>query len=123
MRQKNKRIWKVKPTGSTEGWSPEAKKMLAKVQNAKHFKNKKQQNKNIKILKKVNPEMAFEIDQHFKKDAMAEFDNLLGEINKEDLLNEINKERSFAKFYDLNPEKENRVLSIDKQINRLKGTK
>jgi hypothetical protein len=67
--------------------------------------------------------MAFEIDKHFKKDAMAEFDNLLREVNKEDLLNEINKERSFAKFYELNLEKENRVLSIDEQINRLKGIK
>jgi hypothetical protein len=78
--KKTKRAWKVRPTGSTEGWSPEAKKMLKQIQNAQHFKNKKQLNKKIKSLKSINPEMAFEIDQHFKKSAMAEFDNLLREI-------------------------------------------
>jgi hypothetical protein len=88
--KKNKKVWKVKPTGSTESWSPEAKTMLKQIQNAKHYKNNRKLKRKIKDLKSLNPEMAFVIDEHFKQDSLKEFDRLLKmqKIEKQNMTDE-----------------------------------
>ena len=58
-------VWKVVPTGATEGWSKDALLSLKRINNARHFNNKKRFNKEIRMLKDKRPDLSDQVDDIF----------------------------------------------------------
>jgi hypothetical protein len=62
---KKTKPWILKPSGATEGWSPEAIKALKRIETARFYMNKKRYFNEINKLKKIAPHLTEQIDLRF----------------------------------------------------------